>query len=157
MHFQWKTIIIACPKPTKFEHSKGGPQPCPSSLNAIPKLVFDWFTRVGRPSKNALLGSEVNVMQALHSLTTTTFILDVPHEGCFLIPNPWRFSWTLCSVWKKLTLSLVESSHSLRHQEWVPTMKHWTRRAQSTLWSGINVMVLNSLVVKDSMIEIPIA
>lgn len=52
--FSMTTIATARFHSTKFAHDKDGPLPGLPSLNAIPKLVFDQFTRV-REAKDALL------------------------------------------------------------------------------------------------------
>ena len=49
--FQGKNIILAYPNPTKFMHDEGGPLARPSSLDAIPKLMFNQFTSVGKTNK----------------------------------------------------------------------------------------------------------
>lgn len=41
-----ETIIVVNSNPTKFVHDERGPSSCPSSLNALPKFVFDLFVRV---------------------------------------------------------------------------------------------------------------
>ena len=53
--FPIKTIIIARTDSTKFVHNVSCPTPSPSRLIAIPKLVFNGLTRVGK-AKRTLFG-----------------------------------------------------------------------------------------------------
>ena len=41
-----EAIVITGPHPTKFVHDISSPSPCPSSLNAVPKFMFNKFIGV---------------------------------------------------------------------------------------------------------------
>ena len=49
--FPVETIGIACPDPKKFMHDEGSPSPGSLGLNAIPKLMFNWFIHVREAKK----------------------------------------------------------------------------------------------------------
>lgn len=51
--FSIERIIIVRPHPTKFMHDVSNPPPRHSSLDTIPKFMFDQLTSIGR-IKNAL-------------------------------------------------------------------------------------------------------
>ena len=53
--FPIETIEVPGPNSAKFVHNEGGPPPSSPRLNAIPKLVFNRFTRIGK-AKDALFG-----------------------------------------------------------------------------------------------------
>ena len=68
--FPVEAIVIVGLHPAKFVHDERSPLPCPSSLDAVPKFVFNRFICVSR-QKGHYLDIEIGAMRPLHSLTIT--------------------------------------------------------------------------------------